>query len=129
VAPVTHRISFDDLEWDKNQRAVTKDGPYTGEVVEYDVDGNLVALTQYRNGFKDGEETHYYPDGTVAFRGTWRWADRAVGVHRSWYPNGQLEEEATFGDNGFVQDRQRWAEDGTPLPARRRRTDGQTASA
>lgn len=114
MAGVT-RIDFDELDWDEDQRAVTADGPYTGEVVERDSAGNVVAVITYRDGFKDGRETHYFPDGRLAFEGHWRWGAGGVGVHRSWHDNGQLKEEAHYNDQGQLVEVRRFAPDGTPL--------------
>ena len=115
MAGVMNRIEFDDLEWDQDQCAVTADGPYTGEVVERDSNGTILAVITYREGFKDGKEAHYFPDGRLAFEGHWRWGAGGVGVHKSWHANGQLKEEAQYNDKGYLQEIRRYREDGTPV--------------
>lgn len=115
MAGMTARIDIDDLDWDINQCAVTGEGPFTGEAVEYDPDGHLVAVVSFREGLKDGKETHFFPDGKVAFEGVWRYGAGGVGVHRSWYANGGLKQEAHYDDRGYLQRVERFAEDGTQI--------------
>jgi antitoxin component YwqK of YwqJK toxin-antitoxin module len=107
------RINVDDLDWDEHQRAVTDDGPITGEVVEYDEAGHLLALIHYKDGFKSGLEKSYYPDGSIEFEGEWDWG-HGVGVHRRWYPTGQLKAERIYNERGLLAVH-RYAEDGTLL--------------
>lgn len=111
------QIDFEDLQWDQDQCAVTDAGPYTGEVVERDSAGNVVAVITYRDGFKDGKEIHYFPDGRLAFEGEWRWGAGGVGEHRVWYPSGQLKEVAHYNDKGYLERVDRFGEDGTPVPS------------
>ena len=63
------RINIDDVGWDEDQRAVNGDDPVTGEVVEYDDAGRLLALAHYEDGVKSGPEKSYYRDGSIEFEG------------------------------------------------------------
>jgi antitoxin component YwqK of YwqJK toxin-antitoxin module len=108
------QVEFGEFDWDQDQRVVTAGGRYTGEAVERDSRGNVIAVVSYRDGFKDGPETHHYPNGQLAFQGTWRWGAGGVGVHRSWFANGQLKEEALYNERGYVERINRFGEDGSP---------------
>lgn len=109
---MTNRVDFDELEWDEDQVALAEGAPFTGEVLEHDSEGRLIALINYTNGFKDGKETHYYPDGTVAFEGTWQRGAGGVGVHRAYHADGQLKEEAYYDDRGHLQRVERFSDNG-----------------
>lgn len=112
---MTNRRDFDDMEWDEHLCAITEDGPYTGEVVERDPSGSVVAITNYRDGFKAGKEVHYFPDGGLAYEGEWRWGAGGVGVHRAWHLNGQLKELRHYDERGSLARVERWTEDGTEI--------------
>jgi len=92
-------------------------GKEDGSVVEYDVDGRVVAKGEFVSGYKegewyyhvgdhvekgayrDGERTgewiHEYPDGQVSFRGEYV-AGMPVGRHRWYHPNGQVMKEGNY---------------------------------
>jgi antitoxin component YwqK of YwqJK toxin-antitoxin module len=106
------RLGVDAIDWDESQRAITDDGPFTGELVEHYADGTLAGLQTYRHGFQDGPERQYHPDGSLAYEGEWTWS-RGVGTHRSWYPNGRLKAEYRYNDNGQLIEATYWNEDGT----------------
>ena len=111
-----NQIDFDDLDMDEDQVALGPDGePYTGEVIERDTAGNVVAVITYRNGFKDGKETHFYPDGTLAFEGVWRFAEVGVGVHRSWYENGKIKAVTYYDEAGQIERVEDYREDGSRI--------------
>ena len=104
-------IDFADLEWDDANRAVTADGPVTGEVLEYGPLGDVVARVGYREGLKHGSELRYFPDGKLRYEGDWV-DGRSVGVHRVWHFNRQLKEERRYGEDGRLAEVVRWSEDG-----------------
>jgi len=111
-----NRVDFDELEWTVHQQVVTRDGmPFTGEAIERDANGNILAIITYRDGWRDGPEIHYYPNGQLEYEGLWRWPERGVGIHRRWYPNGQLEAEIFYNDKGSLVDVHRYAPDGTRI--------------
>ena len=85
------RVDVDDLEYDLDQRVIGPDGlPFTGEAIERDANGNVLAIVTYRDGWKDGPEIHYYP-------------------------NGQLKAERIYNDEGRLVDVHRYAPDGTRI--------------
>jgi antitoxin component YwqK of YwqJK toxin-antitoxin module len=107
-------IDFDELDWDDDQCAVTGDGPFTGRAVEYNSRRQVVGVYGYRDGLKDGEERRLTPDGVLLYEGVWA-NGRGVGVHRAWYANGQLKEERTYDERGFLGQVSRWAPDGVAI--------------
>ena len=107
------QVSIDDVEWDDDQRVLVGGVPFTGEVVEYDKNRKLLALTTYRNGMKDGPERLYYDDGSPQFEGNWR-LGHGVGIQRRWHPNGRLKAERVYGEQGGLIEVRTWAADGTP---------------
>ena len=97
------RIDLDELEYDLNLQVIGPDGlPFTGEAIERDANGNVLAIVTYRDGWRDGPEIHYYPNGQLEYEGLWRWPERGVGIHRRWYPNGQLKAERIYNDEGTL---------------------------
>ncbi len=108
------RINSDDVEWDESGRALVGNSYITGEVVEYDADGKLIARITYRNGWQDGPERQYYPDGSLKSEGFWVYGGRR-GRRLFWHPNGQLADELEY-DRGQVVRIGRWDEKGVPVP-------------
>ncbi|MEV1288695.1 hypothetical protein [Micromonospora sp. NPDC049679] len=106
------RINIDDLDWDDSQRAIVDERLVTGEVAEYDANGELIAVIGYRDGLKHGSELHYFPGGKLQYRGEWA-NGRAVGVHHAWYLSGQMAEEHHYSDEGWPVEVLKWSEDGT----------------
>ncbi len=109
------RINIDDTEFGSDLRYLYEGEPFTGEAVETISEGQVVALSTYRNGLAHGPMFEWYPDGQRKFEGEAR-DGRAVGVSREWHRNGQLAEERIFDEEGDLVSVRRWDEQGAPQP-------------
>lgn len=105
------RIDIDDADWDDDQCLTHAGTRFTGEVVETDRAGRVIALTNYVDGREHGPDWEWYPDGQL--KATGEASDGlAVGLAREWHPNGQLAVEKTFSDAGDLTSIRRWSETG-----------------
>jgi antitoxin component YwqK of YwqJK toxin-antitoxin module len=116
------RVNIDDTDFDDDLRYFYKGEPFTGEAVETDPAGRVIALTTFRNGIEHGPNLGWYSDGTrrseiQVINGN------AVGTSRHWHRNGQLAEENNFDEHGELVSRRRWNEDGSPAPVPQRALD------
>ncbi len=110
------RVNIDDTDMDDGQRFRYRDELFTGELVETDQAGAVIALTTVRNGIAHGPDRGWYPDGTL--QSEIEVVDgRAVGTSREWHHNGRLAEERLFDDRGRLVMTRRWNEDGSLIPA------------
>jgi antitoxin component YwqK of YwqJK toxin-antitoxin module len=105
-------LNLDDLDWDVDQGGHYRRGPFTSRAMEYDSDGNVVAVIDLVDGVKDGEECHYMPNGRLVYAGVWK-RGHGVGVHEAWYADGQIKERARY-ENGRLAHVDRCAPDGSP---------------
>ena len=97
------RLDIDDPDVEIEYDFCTYRGkPFTGEVAEYGSNGQMVG---------DGIQRGWYYDGAPRSEVTTRHG-RTIGPARSWYPSGQLKQEAEFDGVDYVR-RRAWAEDGT----------------
>jgi antitoxin component YwqK of YwqJK toxin-antitoxin module len=112
------RVNIDDTDMDDAQRFLYRGALFTGELVETDPAGTVIALTTIRNGIAHGPDRGWYPDGTL--RSEIEVVDgRAVGTSREWHPNGRPAEERDFDEHGRLIAVRSWAADGTPTGAGR----------
>jgi len=107
------RVHIDDTSQEDEFTWMYEGEPFTGEIADYDRDGNLVDLMTVVGGVQQGVERSWYSDGTLRMEipivdG------RAVGTSRRWHPNGQLSEERDI-VGGELTAVRRWASDGTPI--------------
>jgi antitoxin component YwqK of YwqJK toxin-antitoxin module len=110
------RINIDDTDLDDAGSYLHDGELFTGELVETDREGNVLALTPVVKGRVHGIERTWHRDGaleteTSVVNGV------AVGASRQWHPNGQLAEEREFTDRGNLVAVRRWSEGGTALPS------------
>jgi antitoxin component YwqK of YwqJK toxin-antitoxin module len=108
------RVDVDDLDWNDDLTVVYDGVPFTGEAVEQAPTGQIVTVTSYLDGVRHGPSTEWYTSGQMRAHGVTRYG-MAVGVHKSWHPNGQLAKESVFDDAGLVS-REEWDEQGNPIP-------------
>lgn len=109
--PVAVRVDEEDLDFEYDM-AVYEGEPFTGEAVEYDRDGKMVALTTYRNGYEDGPVKQWFPDGTLRVEGATSYGVGAVGLWKEWGPKGNLISEREFNEKGFVVALREWDDAG-----------------
>ncbi|MBB6118581.1 toxin-antitoxin system YwqK family antitoxin [Nocardiopsis algeriensis] len=100
-------LDFDPVNWNTLYKGV----PFTGEMVEYDEEGNLVEYSVYENGSENGPERVWYPDGRLKVEGTLR-TGLPQGVWRTWHPNGRLARRTEFDDAGNQIRIQHWDPEG-----------------
>lgn len=104
------RVNLDDTDEDYN--GILYEGvPYTGEVVEYGSEGDLISSYNYYAGVADGPYAEWfgpdrpYKQGTIKF-------GLPFGVNRKWHPNGQLAMENEYDDKGRQLYRREWDANG-----------------
>lgn len=92
----TKTIDKDKLQFRSDGKAyeINTDTPFTGKV-EYK-DGSIV---EYKGGSKDGECVNYYSKGKKESERNYK-NGKLFGSFKSWYDNGQMRIEATFGKEG-----------------------------
>ena len=79
----------------KSRTPLNDAGQPDGEERTFDKEGNLAAVTPYKNGQKDGTETWYWIDGKKRAVKTWK--DGVLnGPWQEYYKNGELEVESTY---------------------------------
>ena len=94
-----------------------QDEPFTGTTEERTADGVLLHENEFNGGALDGLSRTYWPDGSLRQES---WHDFGIELRaRSWYRNGQIQEDAVRNSRGPVR-HDTWAEDGTPTGANRR---------
>lgn len=113
------RVNIDDLDVDDDLQYLYNGEPFTGEAVETAPTGEVIALTNFRDGIEHGPQWGWYRDGSKKSEITVV-NGRAVGTAREWHPNGQLAEESDFNDRGEKSRMRRWHEDGSPAPVQQR---------
>ncbi len=106
-------VEIELVEYDLDGRALVDDQLYTGEVVEHDAESRLLSRTNYRDGWQDGLELHYFTDGSPEFEGCWT-QGRQIGNHRYWHANGQLAQEIVYDNLGNSTRLGRWTPEGSP---------------
>lgn len=117
------RINIDDTTLDDDASHFLYDGePFTGELVETDPAGSVIALTPVVDGRRHGLEQAWYRDGTLRSETTVV-GGVAMGTSKEWHPNGRLAEERDFDDRGDLVAVRRWSEDGSPVALDRSRRD------
>jgi len=105
--PEAVKADEEDLDFEYDM-AVYEGESFTGEAVEYDRDGKVVALTTYRNGYEHGPQRQWFPDGTLRVEGTSSCGVGAVGLWREWGPKGNLVGEREFNEMGFIVALREW---------------------
>jgi antitoxin component YwqK of YwqJK toxin-antitoxin module len=107
-------ISFNDIEYSEDLVVLYDGEPLTGRVVDRDDDGRIVRELEFLEGFQEGPERIYHPNGQLQSE---RMIDTglASGPARTWYENGQLESESVY-RNGRIISQKKWSENGQPLP-------------
>ena len=106
------RVSYDEMDINPATYQYLYQGkPFTGEMYEYDTAGAVKAISEFYNGVRHGMSRAYWADGKPQSEARYRYG-RPVGVDRTWYHSGQLEEEITYTDDGAQISVRRWNEDG-----------------
>lgn len=105
------RINIDGTDLDDSLRYVYDGNLFTGELVELDQNGVVIALKTVVEGIVHGKEQSWYPDGTLEMD-TDVVDSIAVGVSRHWHSNGQLSEEREFNEAGDLIGHRQWSENG-----------------
>ena len=94
-------------------RLIYKGKLFTGRYIEEIPAMEIIQITEYKYGLENGESTmknlhgqilekRYYQDGLK------------VGIHRSWFLNGNDRVYSEFKDGKYVGDRWEWFENGKP---------------
>jgi antitoxin component YwqK of YwqJK toxin-antitoxin module len=110
-------VTYDDVEYHEDMYLYYHDRRFTGWIVETDERGLVIEEISYLEGFQEGPEIEYYPDGTMKSERTYK---RALphGLARTWHENGNLKSETIY-DEGRAMSEQRWSADGQPSPVKR----------
>ena len=74
-----------------------KGTPFTGKLIEEKTNREL---GEFKDGYKNGLFTKYYPDGKKMTQGKYI-LGKKEGPHTSWYENGNKKDEITY-DNGVL---------------------------
>ncbi len=96
-----HGIDIDDIGYDPLLAIyviMDTDIPYTGiGYSKYD-DDEMESYSFYKNGYEDGEEAKFYPNGKIM---SWNnfGSDSKKGESREWYENGILMRMGKFDGN------------------------------
>ncbi|MFI9535535.1 toxin-antitoxin system YwqK family antitoxin [Nocardia fusca] len=85
--------------------------PFTGEVVEELVPGQLLSQEFYLDGLRHGSCREWWPDGRLKSEGE-SCRGQPRGVFRRWHPNGRLAAESLFGEHGELEAIREWDEHG-----------------
>lgn len=72
-----------------------KKGIWTG----YFCSGNIYKKITFQNGRPDGYAIIYHENGKTAEEGNWK-ANKWLGAYKSYYPNGQVQQDFTFNQAG-----------------------------
>lgn len=113
------RINIDELDIGDDLAYYYEGELFTGEVVETDQNGHIIAFLTLVDGRGNGPEWLWFSDGRLKTETMVR-DGRAVGVSREWHPNGQLAQESEFDAQGQMMSIRRWNEDGSPAPVQQR---------
>ena len=111
-APVS-AVPFDDCDYSLSQELLYHGAPYTGAVVEYGPQGQVVSLQWFRDGIPDGRSCIWTHAGQLREE-----AEYALGLRkrlRRWHPNGQLSLEILYDARARVVQSSAWDETGTPV--------------
>lgn len=83
----------------KNGRWCLKDlqTPYTGQFVEFYINGRLKGEGNFKDGLAEGLRTAYYPDGKTRFIRNYV-NGLENGEFKQFFTNGKIEQEGTFKD-------------------------------
>lgn len=76
-----------------------RDVPFNGIISEYYTYKTIKSKTDYKEGKKHGTEMRWYKDGSKLSERFYSGGFK-TGVHRSWWPSGDLKFEYHFNDKG-----------------------------
>jgi antitoxin component YwqK of YwqJK toxin-antitoxin module len=104
------RISDDDVDFDEDSVCLYQSEPFTGTLIEYGKEQNILTETDYVDGIANGRARIYHPDGTLKSQSFYE-QGILVGTYQSWYPTGQPREAVDYVD-GLPARRRSWTPDG-----------------
>lgn len=109
------RVNADDLVQDEPERFLYNGERFTGEAVETNEDGTIIGLNTYRNGYEEGPQREWYPDGSLRSE-YWVINGRITGEAREWHDNGRLAKLQHWNEFGEMTAHEEWNENGEPDP-------------
>ncbi|MBS0621662.1 MAG: hypothetical protein JSR80_01725 [Verrucomicrobia bacterium] len=100
-----------------------QDGEPQGEERELDRNGNLIRISHYKGGAKDGEEIFYFPtNGSPRLKVQWK-SGVMQGLACTWYPCGQLQSQREMCGNRKDGMTMAWFENGALMLIEEYRAD------
>ncbi|QBI54130.1 toxin-antitoxin system YwqK family antitoxin [Streptomonospora litoralis] len=105
------RVNDEDVEDDGTGIAVYEGRPFTGETVETNKDGRILAIVQYKNGLEDGPWLQWFPNGQKKVEGQTS-RGGPIGTWIEWHKNGQMAEKRIFNENRKTISHKQWNEEG-----------------
>lgn len=88
-----------------------KGKPYSGVMEEHDASKNLIGVSEFADGKKNGVSKYYWPNGTLKFEANYKNGFYHGSVKR-YFENGKLLSWFNY-DNGYESGRQQmWKSDG-----------------
>jgi antitoxin component YwqK of YwqJK toxin-antitoxin module len=118
VVDVPLRIDVDDADVGDGNHFWYQGELFTGELVETDRAGNVLAVKPVVKGRGHGIEREGYPDGTLRYEAPVV-QGRPAGTSRHWHRNGRLAEEREFDDRNDLVACRRWDAEGNLVESKR----------
>ncbi|MFD0774129.1 toxin-antitoxin system YwqK family antitoxin [Streptomonospora algeriensis] len=106
------RVNEEDIDFDETEMVFYEGEPFTGEVVETDRAGNIVAAVAYNQGYRHGPWREWHSNGNLLIEGRVEFGKGPVGTWKKWHKNGALAEERRFDDHGRTLSIREWDENG-----------------
>lgn len=97
--------------WYRNGQLKSLFDKSIGVKKEWDENGYLESVINYRNGVRNGLSEHYYPNGQVASRTTFKYGEED-GPCETWHPNGQLRSHMNYKNGKLNGLYERWHPNG-----------------
>ena len=97
--------------WYRNGQLKSLFDKTIGVKKEWDENGYLESVSNYKNGFLNGLYEHYYPNGQVAARTNYKYGEED-GPCETWHPNGQLRSHMNYKNGKLNGLYERWHPNG-----------------
>ncbi|MEU1985381.1 hypothetical protein [Nocardia sp. NPDC019395] len=105
-------LNLDATSVDGDLRLEHNGQPFTGEVVEELVPGQLLSQEFYVDGLPHGSTREWWPDGHLKSEGE-NYRGKPRGVLRRWHPDGRPDTMSLFDENGELSAVKKWDRHGS----------------
>ena len=85
---------------------------FTGIWITYFANGQTNSEANYKDGFRSGKESYFYPDGSIS--SVWHYDhDKRNGSWKQYFSSGRIQDQVQYSNNVRIGIRVRYNEDGT----------------